>query len=271
MRLTERDLHILQAIYAYDEMLSFSQIKRLFFSGKSQAENRMMLLYQNKFVNRPNQEQRRMVPEMVYWLDKRGAEVVASLQGTPFRSFTWRKRPSLFQVDHRLAVNDFRMDMEEACKMDPYISLETWVPESEFLANPDRIEYDYKNRSIPRKIQPDGFFMLKFPKRRLRYLLEIDRGTEDNPRFMREKIIPGMAYLESKAYKKRFGHNSGRWVVVTTSEERMGNMLNQARIAKAKGLFYYTTFDQVSPETMLHSPIWRRADRSDRVPLLFLN
>ena len=271
MRLTERDLKILQAIYAHDELLSFSQIRRMFFTGKSQTETRMMLLYQNNFVNRPNQEQRRQVPEMVYWLDRRGADIVASLQGTPFRSFSWHKRPSLFQVEHHLAVNDFRMDLVDACAMDPNVSLETWVPESDFLSFPDKITYQYKNRSIPRRIQPDGCFMLHLPNRRLNYLLEIDRGTEDNPRFLREKIIPGMAYLKSKAYRERFGTQRGRWLVVTTSDKRLRNMLNQARRGEARGLFYYTTYDQVSPETMLHSPIWRRADRSGEVPLLFID
>jgi hypothetical protein len=81
LRLTERDIHILEAIHAYDGLLSFSQIQRLFFSGKSQAERRMMLLYQHKFVNRPNYEQRRLLPEMVYWLDHRGAAQVVSLTG----------------------------------------------------------------------------------------------------------------------------------------------------------------------------------------------
>ena len=38
LRLTERDTHILEAIHAYDGLLSFRQIQRLFFSGKSQAE-----------------------------------------------------------------------------------------------------------------------------------------------------------------------------------------------------------------------------------------
>ena len=45
-----------------------------------------------------------------------------------------------------------------------------------------------------------------------RYLLEIDRSTEDNPRFMREKVIPGKAYLKTKAYKNRFGKQTGRWL-----------------------------------------------------------
>ncbi len=79
MRLTARDIHIIEAIHAYDEMLGFSQIQRLFFSCKSQTELRMKLLYQHEYVNRPNQDQRRRNPQMIYWLDKRGAEIVAGV------------------------------------------------------------------------------------------------------------------------------------------------------------------------------------------------
>ena len=82
MRLTGRDQHILEAIQAYDGLLSFSQIQRMYFSCKSQAERRLMLLYQNRYINRPNYDERKRLPEMAYWLDKRGAGIIASLEGT---------------------------------------------------------------------------------------------------------------------------------------------------------------------------------------------
>jgi hypothetical protein len=113
--------------------------------------------------------------------------------------------------------------------------------------------------------------LLVTPQHYLRYLLEIDRSTEDNPRFLREKILPGLAYLKSQAYEERFGHRSGRWLVVTTGERRLNNMLRQSRKAETKGLFYFTTYDRLNPDTMLRAPIWRRADRDDLVPLVFVD
>ena len=271
MRLTERDIRILEAVHAYDGMLGFQQIKRLFFTGKSQAEHRLKLLYQHRYLNRPDKDQRRRLPEMIYWLEKEGAETVASLQGTPIREFTWRKQPRWFQVEHDLAVNNFRINMIEACVQDPEINLETWVPESDFWAYPDKVEYVYNDQRKERKIRPDGYFLLSTPKYHFRYLLEIDRGTEDNPRFLREKILPGLAYLQTKAYKNRFGKRMGRWLVVTTGDKRLKNMLHQARIGKAKGLFYFTTYDRINVKTLLHAPIWKRADRKEPVPLLFID
>jgi hypothetical protein len=271
MRLTPRDRHILEAIHAFDGMLGFSQIKRLFFTGKSQTEERLKLLYQHSYLGRPDKDQRRRLPEMIYWLDRRGAELVASLNGTTLGELGWRKEPRWFQVEHDLAVNDFRLDLMEGCKSNPDVSLESWIPESEFWAFPDTVTYSYSDHKMRRKIRPDGFFMLSTGKNRIRYLLEIDRSTEDYPRFLREKILPGLAYLNTQVYEDRFGHRSGRWLVVTTSEHRIANMLLQARRANTKGLFYFTTYDKVNPSTILLAPIWQRADRSDLVPLIYLD
>jgi hypothetical protein len=133
------------------------------------------------------------------------------------------------------------------------------------------VEYVHKDLRKSRNIRPDGYFLLETPNNYLRYLLEIDRSTEDNPRFLRDKILPGLAYLKTKAYEDRFGHRSGRWLVVTTGPKRMANMLKQARRAETKGLFYFTTYDQVNVDTILHSPIWHRVDRDNPVPLLFID
>jgi hypothetical protein len=265
----ERDKHILEAIHAYDGLLSFSQIHRVFFSSKSQAELRMRLLYQHKYVNRPNLEQRRRVPEMIYWLDRNGAEVVASLNGLHLVDFTWRKEPRWFQVEHDLAVNDFRLEIEAACRTSPDVNLEMWIPESEFWSHPDQITYKTGETLVKRRVRPDGFFMLTTGGHRFRYLLEIDRSTEDNPRFLREKVLPGLTYLKSDAYADRFGHRSGRWLIVTTGERRLNNMLSQARRCDTKGIFYFTTYDKLNVGTILSAPIWRRTDRSELVPLFF--
>jgi len=208
---------------------------------------------------------------MIYWLDRNGAEVVSSLNGTPLQEFTWRKEPRWFQVEHDLAVNDFRLDIEAACRATPDVTLETWIPESEFWSHPDQITYKASDYQVKRKIRPDGFFMLTTGGHRLRYLLEIDRSTEDNPRFLREKVLPGLAYLMSEAYAERFGHRSGRWLIVTTGERRLNNMLQQARRGDTKGLFYFTTYNKLNVGTILSAPIWSRTDRQDLVPLFIMD
>jgi len=93
------------------------------------------------------------------------------------------------------------------------VQLESWTAESEFWPIRIRSSTPTRGRRCHRNICPDGFFILSAGKHRIRYLLEIDRSTEDNPRFLREKILPGLAYVNSQAYADRFGHRSGRWLV----------------------------------------------------------
>jgi len=48
-------------------------------------------------------------------------------------------------------------------------------------------------------------------------------------------------------------------------------MLSQAHRAKTDGRFFFTTFDQINPDTIPQSPIWRRTDRENSVPPVFLD
>lgn len=62
---------------------------------------------------------------MIYWLDYKGAELVASLSGATQGELGWRQEPIWFQVEHDLAVNQFRLDLREACQKADEINLET--------------------------------------------------------------------------------------------------------------------------------------------------
>lgn len=93
-----------------------------------------------------------------------------------------------------------------------------------------------------------------------RLLLELHRATEANSRFAAEKVLPGIAYVRSAAYHRRFGHNFGKWLIVTTGERRLTNMLRltERTARRDAGLFYFTTRVLVTPETVLIGKIWWR-------------
>ncbi len=81
-----------------------------------------------------------------------------------------------------------------------------------------------------------------------------------------------MAYLNSEEYGDRFGHRSGRWLIVTTTERRMRNMLSQAKQAETKGLFYFTTFDNLKSQDYPTCPDLAAGRTVTRlVPLLFID
>ena len=88
-------------------------------------------------------------------------------------------------------------------------------------------------------------------------------GSEDNPRFAREKVRPGVAYLNSKQYLERFGQQYGRYLVVTSGERRMRNMKVQAERNGGKNLFYFSTFGDIRSGTILTEPVWRLAGHQE--------
>jgi hypothetical protein len=280
IRLTRRDRQILETIYAFDGMMSLKQIDRLFFSGAGGTwpRERLRALFDNGYLNMPDRDNMHRVPlgETIYFLGKKGAAIVAGLQGELPKDLPWRRQPRWSLISHDLAVNDFRITVMQAVQASRSLTLHRWVPESEFWAHPDTVEYETAGgRKRKRRVIPDGFFTIRRPHVRnpgvmeeLAFLLEIDMGTEDNPRFAREKVRPGVAYLDSRRYQERFGIDYGRWLVVTTSQTRLENMMAQTERAGGGDLFYFTTFDELSDNTVLSEPVWRPAGNRKAVGLI---
>jgi hypothetical protein len=285
MRLTERDKEILQAINAFDGMMSLKQIDRLFFSGqgRSQPRQRMRTLFANRYVQIPSERTIHRVPlgETIYWLDRRGAEVVAARQGITLGELSWRRKPRWSWIEHDLAVNDFRLQIHQACTESKQVELQPWVPETDFLANPDTVRFtDENDVSHTRQVRPDGFFYVtreredREKQEGFAFMLEIDMATHSNPSFERNKVRAGLAYLKSEDYERRFGLRFGRWLVVTTTEIRMEHLLTQTKRAGGKGLFYFTTFDVLdrvakrSQTGILHEPVWQVAGSRSLTPLI---
>ena len=255
----------------FDGVLSDEQIKRMFFTGMSQLQFRMRLLYQNGYVARPDRRRRASIPRMVFWLTEHGAAYVAGLSGTPLAEFSYRREPKWLQLTHDLAVNDVRITLMQACQSNLGVVLEEWIPQSHFWAHPDRVEFQLPDgKQEKRYIRPDGYAVVTHGSYVARLLLELDRATEHNPRFGVEKVIPGIAYVRSDSYRRRFGFNSGKWLVITTSERRLQNMKRACeRVAgSGAGLFYFTTLDRVAADTIFSSPIWYRGGGEEPIRLL---
>jgi hypothetical protein len=148
----------------------------------------------------------------------------------------------------------------------------------------DTVEYESEGRDgamrrVKKGVCPDAYFVVDDETRRLsgaphraRFLLELDNATHDNPSFGFEKALPGAAYVGSPAYKRRFGHNSGRWLMVTTAGDRRAEHLMQqteARVGNRAGMFYFTTFEQVKARNLLTADIWLQGGSRVRSALGF--
>jgi hypothetical protein len=306
MRLQKRDGEIFQAINTYDGVLARRQIKSMFWpeSTVQAVERRLSLLYHNGFLNWPDINQRRTkpIPEPVVWLGWRGILHLAGemeidvpvpnnagenqmrLLEKRLREggIGWQREPRWSQLEHDIAVNDFRFAIERAVKKWPSVTLESWVPEGDFLREMDTIEFEYEDqvgrlRKRRKGVRPDGYFVLLDHLRqidnspaRARFLLEFDNGNHPLTRFGRDKAAPGVAYVRSKSYKQRFGFNSGRWLIVSNGEKRMHNLKIQTEkaVGANASIFLFSSMDQIEADTVLNMPIWIRGGSNEMMSLV---
>jgi hypothetical protein len=305
MRFQERDRQILLMIFVYGGMLARRHLKQMFWPEATlrAAQKRLAKLVDNGYLSRPTPHQRKTQPisEPVYWLGWKGVLWVAAQMGVRVgpptnegenqmrklakqlrdQGIRWLREPRWIQLAHDLAVVDFRLAVERAVRALPSCSLETWIHESDFRSDGDTVAYKVKSRDgtvkqVKKQVYPDSYAVILDERRvaqgelaRARLLLEIDHATHSNPRFGREKVAPGLAYISSPQYKARFGDNSGRWLVVTTGERRMRNLMQQTQQVAGieSGVFLFTTFEQIETANVLTDPVWWQVGKDGPTPL----
>ena len=305
MRFQERDGAILVRIYEYGGVLALRHLKFLFWPHTTlrAMQKRLANLAENSYLDRPTAYQRKTqpIPEPICWLAWKGIIWVAGQNNVVVnrpanegenqmrklakrlldRGIRWLREPRWIQLAHDLAVVDFRLAVEHAVGELPALSLEQWRHESEFRSDGDAVEYqitgrDGKVKQGRKRVYPDSYFVLVDQQRtaqgllaRARFLLELDHATHTNERFGREKVAPGVVYLKSPEYEARFGDNSGRWLVVTTGERRMRNLMRQTHQVAGSGAeaFLFTTFDRLGTVNVLTEPIWWQVGGTEPVTL----
>lgn len=268
MRITDRDKHVLQTIYDFEGLMSKRQIAEVCFDGSVEwAKKRMRVLFENGYVRQPDEDDMHRVPrgEWLYWLDRLGLETIAGLRGEEplYTDKVRTEAPQWAKVEHDLALNDVRLVILAALARLPSLTLTDWINEKTLNHWADEVTWKQPNgRPAKKRFAMDAFFTISRPRDArnevFAYLLEIDKGTHSNPAFADEKVRPGIAYITSPAYEQRFGIKYGRYLVVTEGGTRLENMLRQtSRIEGGNRLFYFTTFRELTPDTVFTAPIWR--------------
>jgi len=302
-----RDEAVLQTIFEFGGVLAKRQLKEMFWPDKSwrAMEIRLSKLYHNGYLDWPDPKQRRSepIPEPVCWLGWRGALEIAARfdqQIDPPRNtnenqlriletnlrkqgFHWLREPHWSILQHDLAVIDFKIQVEDEVAKSTGFLLENWKFETEFRSDPDVITYTAKDRNgvfrqLKKRVLPDAYFeiidrerQMKGEASRVRFLLELDRATHDNPSFGREKIAAGLAYIKSSAFKSRFGSNNGRWLIVTSAgQTRLRNLMFQTKehAGQEAGWFFFTSTEDLVHGHPLTSPVWRQIGSEEPRALL---
>ncbi len=283
VQLQARDKRFLEGLYEREGLLSRRQIVALFFDGNWRvAKRRLRHLFEDGYIGEPSEEEVHRLPrkdgqrEFVHWLEHKGLAVVAGLKGEEplYRRSAPKEAPQWLKIEHDLALNDFRIAVETAVATTAGVRLGQWINEKTIKHWNDTVTYPLPEKGkTEKKFLPDGFFTILRPvdassDEEFAFFPEIDLSTHSNPAFAMDKVLPWIAFLTSPLLPARYGVAYGRFLVVTEGGERLANMLHQTARVKGGEVFYFTTFAQVTPETVLTAPIWLSIGKREPFALL---
>jgi len=247
MVLTARDLSLLAHV-ARHRFLTSAQLAALDGGSTQNILRSLRLLFDHGYLDRPAAHLA-TVPlhgtrPLVYGLGQRGARALRSNGHSLNDRLDWtekNKRAGATFVEHTLAVADFMVALELACRSRSDVEL---IREPEIIASSPQqtakareplrwqTARAERGRTVSYSVVPDGLFALAFPDGTSSYfLLEIDRGTIP--------IKRGAAWRKSIAFKlatyfhgwragrhvEQFGVKQMRVVFLTSSAARVSSML----------------------------------------------
>jgi len=273
MRLTERDQRIVEWVYLF-RFLTREHIHLLEFKDKSIAacQKRLTFLYHNGYLDAILKP----IPsgygssKRVYCLSEKGKELIVHMYDSiDPKEIKWKKSYNDVEgyfLEHTLAINDVRVALTVATREKGY-ALE-WTPEWELKALKEKIEDPEKSGKYI-AVTPDSYFVIKAEGKKACFLLEADRATEANKRF-KEKVRGYVEYVRTKKYQERYKTSSLRVLVVTTTKERLKNLMNTTQSIDGASFFWFTTFDKANFRDILSIPIWKIINKEEPDSLLGL-
>lgn len=282
-KLTRRDALIIVDVYKY-RYLSFSQLARLHFPSVKTAYRRLQILTTGEYLKTftvPN------VPERIFSLDKKGAEIVATELQLTVEELQWHRYTKVpkdyYFIRHFLAINDFRILLMQACHNSPMTLLgfiPEYVGEKTMQGNVkkyirDRV-CDIASATRQYSHTPDAVFALGKEGNAALFFLEIDRGTEivsDPEKGFLKSIVFYLNYWVDGRYHRYQTDFDGRQfktfrvLIITPSIDRLQHMREAvSRLsftpAHAKRFLWGTIEAQVTRQT-LFEPLWCSLDADD--------
>lgn len=271
MRLTDRDLDVIEAVHYY-RVLQQSQLEALFFGSRATAQFRLEKLYDHGFLDR------KFLPvalgtgrsPTLYVLDRRGAEVLRAHRGYDELTFyhTSKDLSSQF-LEHTLAINDVMVAVVRSCRRNGF-QMERWRGENQVKGDYDRVTVRGVSRLEEAPILPDSYFTIVAKQRRHHFFLEVDRGTMPSARF-RTKVLAYLAYHRSGGYERRYGTQSLRILTVVPGEKRLTQLRQATETAGGNNRFWFTTAEHVTEARILTEPVWQLAHTEERRALFALD
>jgi hypothetical protein len=204
----------------------------------------------------------------VYCLSEKGKELIVHMyDSVDPKEIKWKKSYNDVEgyfLEHTLAINDVRVALTVATRGKGYV-LE-WIPEWELKALKEKVE-DTERPGKYIAVTPDSYFVIRTENKKVCFFLEADRATEANKRF-KEKVRGYVEYVRTKKYQERYKTSSLRVLVVTTTKERLKNLMNTTQSVNGASFFWFTTFKEATPDGILSELIWMPISKQEKVVLM---
>jgi len=244
IQLTPRDTGIILSVYE-NRFLKRDQIQRLHFHDASRiaCSMRIKKLYEHKFLDRFEKPVVRGSHQLVYALDKRGADVVSSALEIDRHKVRWNRannRVEFLFLEHTLAISEFRVCLNVALTGRP-VELIFWQRGDRTHLRRISVNGGKKKYFV---VAPDAFFGIQSGRGKHIFFLEVDMGTETLSRFA-EKVVAYKRYWKSHQYTEEYGFNHFRVLTVAESERRLANLITATGKAGGRQMFLFTTFGAI--------------------------
>lgn len=278
--ITERDIEILRILTRY-YVLNRQQIQRLVFPNDPNGRvtrRRLQALCDEHLISRkpPEVLHPSMIPAPVYFPSRKGCELLAE----HFDDERFLATPTASPIDHHvfhwLAVADTHITLDAAISRQETVKLEGWINEYDIVNKEEHSpEKKYRLytliRESPRLIcAPDSAFLLSAHGHSKVFYLEQDRATSGVLQIASGKTSGYAAMLEHNLQRRHFNASvPGFTVLMIAPSERRRDALRKAIKEKpGSALWKFATVPDVTPEKILHSPIWYSCGKDEPDPLV---
>jgi len=293
-RLTERAMAMIEAAYEY-RALEPALYERLFFppgpvvNGKrkihANCQRNLRELYHRGFILRTEQPPTLTSSSrpLVYWLDQRGAALIAQNRGIEVSQLDWRPgqyRVGPMHIDHLLDTNRVRVSIVLAAQTLGWTIAE-WRDDLTLKREhaQDEIALRTEQGAKKHRIIPDGYGVLtravsEEDEDVMRLVLEVDRSTStlDSPAGHRDwatKLALYREYLRpSGLAEQHFGTSAGRVLIVTLGDLRLTNLKRLIESLGGRRRYWLTSLERATTENILSAPIWQVASAEGFYSLL---
>lgn len=224
VRLTERDLQLIESV-ALASVVTRRQIMELgFFSSISRGNRRLRCLFDGGYLRRTFLACDAYAAEAAYLLGPAGAPIVAERTGLDFADIRRQAQrlPARTFLEHHIAMVEVRLAIEaDAAKRGYEVVAHYWESEC-------RHEYTL-GKGQRRLVKPDGFFLVQPGNRSLAAFIEVDRGCVSRDQ-LAKTFRRYRDYLSDGAFTACYGQDTFDVLVVTTvGKRRIDNLLRLTR------------------------------------------